>query len=217
MKRCLLLFTFILTFTSINSSSSVCSLDILYRELKEDLEDNGKLDCLRVSSSTNPNETKEQKQKRVKAQWDSNCAFESEDIDGYNWGKEFLKNYSIQSLVDVDGKPNNPPYSDYDDQADICEAIRALVANGFFAFGSNVDNISDQLLDAISCPGNFGQTQVCALSVKSYADKQSWVMLISGQTIKIGEFPNYYKKIDLSTESNNQNPFEPPVNPTDST
>lgn len=216
MKSIYYLLTLFISFTFISSSSHVCSLDILYRELKEDLEDNGKLDCLRVSASTNPNETKEQAQKRVKAQWDSNCAFESEDIDGYNWAKEFLKNYSIQSLVDVDGKPNNPPYADYDDQADICEAIRALVANGFFAFGSNMDNISDQLLDAITCPGSFGQTQICALSVRSYADKQSWVMFISGQTLKIGDFPNYYKKIEVSTDSKNQNPYEKPINPTES-
>lgn len=57
----------------------VCSEDELIRELREDIEDNGKLDCLRVSlSPVDQDETEEQKSRRLASQWDSDCSFEAE-------------------------------------------------------------------------------------------------------------------------------------------
>ena len=47
-------------------SEVVCSEDELVREIIEDLEDNGKLDCLRESNPT-PDEKPEQKAKRRKS------------------------------------------------------------------------------------------------------------------------------------------------------
>lgn len=38
----------------------------------------GKLDCLRESLPADPKETPEQKEIRLKANWDSDCSFESE-------------------------------------------------------------------------------------------------------------------------------------------
>ena len=38
----------------------------------------GKLDCLRESIPANDKETKEQKELRIKANWNSDCSFEAE-------------------------------------------------------------------------------------------------------------------------------------------
>ena len=64
-------------------SDVVCSEDELAKEIIEDLEDNGKLDCLRESLPT-PGETPEQRTKRIAANWDSDCSFEAES-DNYHW------------------------------------------------------------------------------------------------------------------------------------
>ena len=112
----------------------VCSEDELVRELIEDLEDNGnnnfnkkgKLDCLRESLPTKANETPAQKAKRLAANWDSDCSFESESENNH-WKSRLEKFYGMtKGLVDVEG---NPVENDFEDQADMCEIIRALVAN----------------------------------------------------------------------------------------
>lgn len=54
------------------NSSVICSEEELIRELKEDVADNGKLDCLRESY----NEAG-QRVERV-SDWTSDCSFESE-------------------------------------------------------------------------------------------------------------------------------------------
>ena len=62
-------------FTSHIKSAAVCDLELLILELKQDLDDNGILDCLRVINPPNGViETAEQKNKRLSAQWDSSCA-----------------------------------------------------------------------------------------------------------------------------------------------
>lgn len=48
-------------------------------ELKQDIEDNGMLDCLRVVEAPHSYlETEEEKNKRIASQWDSDCSFEAE-------------------------------------------------------------------------------------------------------------------------------------------
>ena len=123
-----LIFAFVLIFTLISLSKSevVCSEDELVKEIMEDLEDNGKLDCLRESVPLSDKETPEQKAKRIAANWNSDCSFESES-DNYHWKTRLEKYYGLtKGLVDVDG---NPVDNDFEDQADMCEIIRALVAN----------------------------------------------------------------------------------------
>lgn len=186
-----------LTSTPVNSQV-VCSQDELIRELMEDLIDNGKLDCLRKSS--NPNEADEseaQRKRRIAANWDSDCSFEAEAEEGNDWRKSVLENYSIRHFMDVYGNPADPPYQDFDDQADMCEIIRALVGNGVFSFGKNMDSISLDLLDKIECPGGDAQTQICAATVSSFADKQHWVILLNGQSFSINGVPNY--KLDIQS------------------
>lgn len=123
-----ILFTVVISMflIQITKSEVVCSEDELVREIMEDLEDNGKLDCLRESEPISPNETPEQKAKRMAANWNSDCSFESES-DNYHWKTRLEKYYGLtKGLVDVDG---NPVENDFEDQADMCEIIRALVAN----------------------------------------------------------------------------------------
>lgn len=55
---------------------------------------------------------------------------------GNHWKNRLIKNYGLtKGLVDVDG---NPVENEFPDQADMCEIIRALLANSnrnsFFKF-----------------------------------------------------------------------------------
>lgn len=125
-RRLILIAIIFISTIFIGHCEVVCSEDELVRELVEDLEDNGKLDCLRESSPSSPNETLEQRNKRIAANWNSNCSFESES-QTYHWKNRLEKYYGLtKGLVDVNG---NPVDNDFEDQADMCEIIRALVAN----------------------------------------------------------------------------------------
>jgi hypothetical protein len=119
-------------------SEVVCSEDELVREIIEDLEDNGKLDCLRESQPLTPDEKPEQKAKRLAANWNSDCSFEAES-DNFHWKSRLEKYYGLtKGLVDVDG---NPVDNDFEDQADMCEIIRALVANSKYKQFRNILNL----------------------------------------------------------------------------
>jgi hypothetical protein len=87
----------------------------------------GKLDCLRESLPSIPNENPQQKGRRLAANWDSDCSFES-NSESNHWKSRLEKYYGLtKGLVDVDG---NPVENDFEDQADMCEIVRALIANG---------------------------------------------------------------------------------------
>lgn len=174
------------------NSQVVCSLDELLKELFEDLDDNGKLDCLRKSQVMDPNESEERRKKRILANWDGDCSFESskDENDSYDWRKIFIDNYNT-AFVDVNGNQSDPKHQDFEDQADMCEMIRALVASNSFSFGSNMNNISLELLDKIDCTGSSSQTQICAATGSSFAEKASWVIFLQGQSMMINGFPKY--------------------------
>lgn len=111
----LLIIFFIIVCTK---SDSVCDEEVLILELKQDLEDNGILDCLRIIKAPNGViETAEQKNKRLAAQWDTSCSFES----SYDWLSQLKKSYGISTLVDEIGEPID---KNIEDQADMCEIIR---------------------------------------------------------------------------------------------
>jgi hypothetical protein len=99
-------------------SAAVCDLKTLIIELKQDLADNGMLDCLRkIDPPHFVEETEQQKNLRLAAQWDTSCSFESSS----NWPELLLKNYGITTLVDSTGEAVK---KNFEDQADMCEIIR---------------------------------------------------------------------------------------------
>ena len=167
-----------------SESEVICSEEELVRELREDIEDNGKLDCLREIND------KDGKGVYKNAVWDSNCSFEAEGNNGSHWKDRLIKNYGlVKGLVDVDG---NTVDNDFDDQADMCEIVRALIANGVFpGVSSDVTNINPEVVNLIECPGEEGRTKVCAATPSSFADKESWYIFLDGQAISFNSKPKY--------------------------
>lgn len=67
-----------------------------------------KLDCLRnIAAPDGVAESADMLQKRLDAQWDSDCSFEAEDpITGAPlWWEKFSKAFNVTQMVDVDGVP----------------------------------------------------------------------------------------------------------------
>jgi len=183
--------TFICLLFSPVYTQVVCSEDELIRELYEDIIDNGKLDCLRRSMTPNEaDETEEQRKRRVAANWDSDCSFEASNSGSTNWISKLLTNFGLnKGLVDVNG---DPVERDFEDQADMCEIVRALVANGKFPeIGEDVKSIDLKLLDYIDCPGSEGQTEVCAATGGSFAESNGWLILLDASSIQINKEPKY--------------------------
>lgn len=115
---CIFMIIIILSSLSSIKSDSVCDLNTLIVELKQDLKDNGMLDCLRIIDPPHSvEETEEQKNLRLAAQWDTSCAFEASGA----WEEVLKKNYDIQTLVDSVGEPVK---KNFENQADMCEIVR---------------------------------------------------------------------------------------------
>lgn len=177
------LFILSISFLPLIFSEVVCSEEVLARELYEDISDNGKLDCLREIHDAKGNVI------QSAAAWDSDCAFEAESKTNH-WKNRLIANYGLtKGLVDVNG---NPVENDFDDQADMCEIIRALIANGVFPnISTDVTNINPDIVNLIDCPGEQGQTEVCAATAGSYADKEGWYIFLDGQSITFNGKPKY--------------------------
>lgn len=93
-------------------------------ELKQDLEDNGVLDCMRrIPAPNGAGEDEASKNLRLAAQWDTDCSFEAE----YDWMTSLSETFKIDNLVDSHG---DIVEKDFDEQADMCEIVRAAVAAG---------------------------------------------------------------------------------------
>ena len=71
-------------------------------ELKQDLADNTKLDCLRtIKPRHGEKETTSMTNARLAAQWDTDCAFEAD----YDWKKRTIALFGINTLSDANGEP----------------------------------------------------------------------------------------------------------------
>lgn len=164
----------------------VCSLDELIKEIIEDLEDNGKLDCLReILNPDEDNEKNEDRIKRKAAQWDSDCSFEAmNDL----WIPLFKKNYGVEEFVDVNGGKHP---ADFEDQADMCEIVRSLKESGKIEGMGEGAAVTIDIIDHISCPGEEGQTQICAATQGSFADQKKWFIALEGPAIKFGDKPEF--------------------------
>ena len=184
-------FIFLISYIPSSNSQVVCSEDELIRELYEDIIDNGKLDCLRKSTTPNgADETEEQRKKRLAAEWNSDCSFEADTSGSSNWIVKLMTNYQLKKgLVDVNGDPVD---KDFNDQADMCEIVRALVANGKIPeIGEDVKSIDLKLLDYIDCPGSDGQTEVCAATGGSFAEPKGWLIMLEAESFQINKEPKY--------------------------
>ncbi len=181
----------ILSLINLNKSDSVCDLELFVLELKQDLEDNGILDCLRIIKPPNGVvESIEQKNKRLAAQWDTSCSFEST----YDWVSQLKKNYGITTLVDEIGEPvdHNQP-----DQADMCEIIRAAIKAGLIEkITSDVTDIPYEALNYIDCPGSPTGSKICAVNAISYYKTDMWTIMLEGMNLEINNKPSFIKASD---------------------
>jgi len=169
-------------------SDAVCTESMLVTELIQDIKDNNKLDCLRkpLDPPTDRVESDDEKRKRLEGAWDTDCSFEAD----YDWLKPLKEKYGLKTgLVDRDGKPVD---NDFDDQADMCEIIRALIAGGVIE-GAKLDELNDSVVDAIDCPGESdeGQSEICAVSGGSAAQQYAWYILLDGLSITTSEKPKW--------------------------
>lgn len=180
-QTCLLILLFVIT--PLFKSTSVCDLTTLIMEIKQDLADNGMLDCLRVINPPHfVEETEQQKNLRLAAQWDSPCSFEADN----NWMETLSKNFGINQLVDSIG---DPVQTDFDDQADMCEIVRAAIAKGKFKIKDlNMQNIPVQeVIKKVDCAGTKDGRgeRICAATSASYFQKDSWTIFLSSSAIKV--------------------------------
>ena len=59
-------------------------------------------------------------------------------------------------LVDVDGRPVN---KDFDEQADMCEIVRALAASGKFTGVNDIQIVPLSITNEIDCAGTPGNSR----------------------------------------------------------
>jgi hypothetical protein len=186
-KLCFLA-VFSLFILNLVKSDSVCDLNTLIVEIRQDLADNGMLDCQRVIEAPHfVEETEDQKNLRLAAQWDTSCSFEA----SANW-QESLKRLDIGSLVDSTGEFVK---SDFEDQADMCEIVRAAVAQGLFEIPDmNMQKLPDDIVDKIDCAGikeEKSGPRICAASGSSFFQKDSWTIFLDSSVIKFGGKPEF--------------------------
>jgi hypothetical protein len=174
---------------------SVCDLELFILELKQDLEDNGILDCLRkIRPPNGVIETTEQKNKRLAAQWDTSCSFES----SFDWVSQYKKNFGITTLVDEIGEPvdHNLP-----DQADMCELFRAGIASGLLdKITTDVTDIPFEALNFIDCPGMTGK-KICAVNGDSYFKTDMWTIMIDSMNLQVNGLPSFIKSSENLSET----------------
>ena len=181
------LFIFLLILVSVKADA-VCTESTLVTELIQDILDNNKLDCLRVplEAPSDRIETEDEKKLRLEGMWDTDCAFEAE----YDWIKPLKENYGLKTgLVDVNGKPVE---NDFEDQADMCEIVRAII-NGGLLEGAKLSELTPSVVDGLDCPGEgeLGQSEICAVSGGAGSQNYAWNILLYGLSITATRKPKW--------------------------
>ena len=200
----------VMTLISNVHSDSVCDLNTFIVEVKQDLADNGILDCQRVIDPPHfVEETEDQKNLRIAAQWDTSCAFEANN----NWIDKLKRNYEIIHLVDSIGEPVK---KDFDDQADLCEILRAAVWKNLFDFPDwNMQKIPPEIVDKIDCAGigdnKRAGPRICAATGSSFFQNDSWTIFLDTSSLRAGGKPDFEMKEDqpetiMSPYTNEANP-----------
>lgn len=138
----------------------------------------------------NYEETAEEYNKRILAQWDTECSFEAE----YDWMKTLREVHGISNLVDDSG---DVVETDFDEQADMCEIVRAAIAAGKFQkVTTELVNIPVKVFDSVDCVGDSRQTEICAVTGSSYFQKDTWFILLDGFTITVKDNPRMVRVPD---------------------
>jgi hypothetical protein len=187
MKMKLIALILFLTFVAIKTDA-VCDLRTLKVELHQDLDDNGVLDCERkIEPKHFVEETEDEKNKRLAAQWDTACAFETTE----NYKDKLSTNYDIPTLVDVYGEPKG---QDFEDQADMCEIVRAAMKKALEKY-IRIDDKSEKaielkrdFIERIDCagpPGVKDGPRICAATRSSYFKKESCAIFVYSSNITV--------------------------------
>ena len=170
----------ILVITNIKADS-VCTTQTLISELAQDILDNGKLDCLRkpLPAPRDKPELPIEKKRRLEGAWDTDCAFEAD----YDWMKITRERFGLRTgLVDRDGKAVENPF---DQQADMCELIRAMIAGGLME-GQKLGGLNEDSFNVIDCPGPADQNlQICAATSGAASQKYGWIILLEPTSLTI--------------------------------
>ncbi len=191
-------------------SDSVCDLDTLRMELKQDLADNGMLDSLRFIEPPHfVEETAKQKNLRLAAEWNTACSFES----SYNWKEELKREFKINHLVDSVGEVND---KNNENQADMCEIVRASLAQNLYGYDEvNMQSVPRDVINKISCAGLLGETEseydtptsrICAANGVSYFNKKGWVIFLKSSAIEFGNNPRFVR-VQNEAEFKMPNPY----------
>lgn len=59
------------------------------------------------------------------------------------------------------------------------------------SIGNDVTSINKEIVQYIDCPGDEGQTEVCAATAGSFADGPGWHIFLDGQSITFNQKPKY--------------------------
>ena len=94
--------------------------------------------------------------------------------------------------MDKDGKS---VAFDFPDQADMCELVRALIADEKIQTQGNVMNMNEDFIENIDCPGNKekGQSEICAVSGQSAGMQYAWTIFLDPQSMEVSGKPEFVK------------------------
>ena len=94
-------------------------------------------------------------------------------------------------------------FSNSDEEADMCELIRSLIAGGIYD-GVKLEDIKETVFDDINCPGeegidiyfitiliHVGENEICAANGGSAGQSYAWTILLEGGSIKAGDSPKW--------------------------
>lgn len=96
------------------------------------------------------------------------------------------KHLGVKDLVNAVGEKVT---HDSDQEADMCELIRAIMNSDLMKL--QVTNLKESDLDFIDCPGSHLQTEICAANQISYHQRDGWVIFFEGHGIQYQGQPSF--------------------------
>jgi len=97
-----------------------------------------------------------------------------------------------------------PVREDFEDQADLCEIIRAATVRNIFAIKDlDMRNIPISIIDKIDCAGPIWDNdgpKICAATSSSHFNNQAWTIFLKSSVIQFAWKPNFSKKWTANNE-----------------